>query len=168
VTEEKPPSLGKWSDRPQAPDATHTVTRDTEYKLLSDPDQVVDKEQRVKAYQVPAGASCALRPLLLCIVLEGSGGTPAQHRQKAASMLCTYYLSLVTRVPFASCLAVWLLTGTVGHVTRISYHMCTWWSGTRDGLWWLRSTARRRCRSRTTWSGCWPSSPPRACSCWAS
>ena len=64
VAEEKPPSLGKWSDRPQAPDATHTVTRDTEYKLLSDPDQVVDQEQRVKAYQVAARCCCCLRPLV--------------------------------------------------------------------------------------------------------
>jgi hypothetical protein len=65
VAEERPPSLGKWSDRPQAPDATHTVTRDTEYKLLSDPDQVVDKEQRVKAYQVAAGAPVPCAPLFL-------------------------------------------------------------------------------------------------------
>ncbi len=49
---EKAPSLGKWSDRSQAPDASHTVQRDTEYRLVSDPDAVVDSDMRVKAYLV--------------------------------------------------------------------------------------------------------------------
>lgn len=52
VAEEKPPSLGKWSDKPQAADATHRVKRDVEYKLVSDPDEVIEPDQRVKAYQV--------------------------------------------------------------------------------------------------------------------
>lgn len=65
VAEEKPPSLGKWSDKPQAPDATHLVKRDTEYKLLSDPDTVVEREQLVKAYQVAAG-SCVWRRCPWC------------------------------------------------------------------------------------------------------
>lgn len=56
---EKPPSLGKWSDKPQAADAIHAVKRDVEYKLLSDPDEVVDPDQRVKAYQVSSGCSGA-------------------------------------------------------------------------------------------------------------
>lgn len=49
---EKLPPLGKWSDKSQAASALHNVTRDTEYKLLSDPDEVVPGDQKVKAYQV--------------------------------------------------------------------------------------------------------------------
>lgn len=49
---EKFPSAAKYSDRSRAPDATHIVSPDTEYRAVSDPDQVVAPEERVKAYRV--------------------------------------------------------------------------------------------------------------------
>lgn len=55
---EKMPSAAKYSDRSRAPDASHTVSPDTEYRAISNPDQVVTPEDRVKAYRVccmPAG-----------------------------------------------------------------------------------------------------------------
>lgn len=71
VAEEKPPSLGKWSDKPQAADATHVVKRDVEYKLLSDPDEVIEPDQRVKAYQVCSCLTfCSSYRYILCIKIE--------------------------------------------------------------------------------------------------
>ncbi len=52
VAAEKAPATGKWSDRPQAADASHAVKRDVEYKLVSDPDVVIDGDHKTKAYQV--------------------------------------------------------------------------------------------------------------------
>ena len=49
---EKMPSAAKYSDRSRARDASHTVSPDTEYRAISNPDQVVTPEDRVKAYRV--------------------------------------------------------------------------------------------------------------------
>lgn len=101
VAEEKPPSLGKWSDRPQAPDATHTVTRDTEYKLLSDPDTVVDKEQRVKAYQVPARCSqiSAAVPCtpMFPVICSAMAAVPSLSAARRMPFRCAHMLSLDRR-----------------------------------------------------------------------
>lgn len=58
---EKMPSAAKYSDRSRAPDASHTVSPDTEYRAISNPDQVVTPEDRVKAYRV-----CCMLCLVIC------------------------------------------------------------------------------------------------------
>ena len=47
------PSTKLYSDRSRAPDATHEVQREHEYKDASDPDNPVPPEERQKAYKVP-------------------------------------------------------------------------------------------------------------------
>ena len=49
---EKFPSTAKYSDRSRAEDASHTVSLDTEFRCISNPDEVVAPEERVKAYKV--------------------------------------------------------------------------------------------------------------------
>ena len=49
---EKFPSTAKYSDRSRAEDASHTVSLDTEFRCISNPDEVVTPEDRVKAYKV--------------------------------------------------------------------------------------------------------------------
>lgn len=49
---EKFPSTAKYSDRSRAADASHTVSLDTEFRCISNPDEVVAPEDRVKAYKV--------------------------------------------------------------------------------------------------------------------
>ena len=49
---EKFPSMAKYSDRSRAEDASHTVSLDTEFRCISNPDEVVSPEDRVKAYKV--------------------------------------------------------------------------------------------------------------------
>ena len=49
---EKFPSTAKYSDRSRAEDATHTVSLDTEFRAVSNPDEVVAPEDKVKAYKV--------------------------------------------------------------------------------------------------------------------
>lgn len=49
---EKFPSTSKYSDRSRAADASHTVSLDTEFRCISNPDEVVAPEDRVKAYKV--------------------------------------------------------------------------------------------------------------------
>lgn len=46
------PSTKLYSDRSRAPDATHEVQREHEYKDASDPDNPVPPEERQKAYKV--------------------------------------------------------------------------------------------------------------------
>ena len=57
-----PPKL--YSDRSRAPDATHEVSREHEYKDATDPDALVPPEERQRAYKVatllPCAVSCAL------------------------------------------------------------------------------------------------------------
>ena len=50
---ERFPSTAKYSDRSRAADASHTVSMDTEFRCISNPDEVVAPEDRVKAYKVP-------------------------------------------------------------------------------------------------------------------
>lgn len=52
---EKFPSTSKFSDRSRSGDATHTVSLDTEFRAVSNPDEVVAPEDRVKAYKVWPG-----------------------------------------------------------------------------------------------------------------
>ncbi len=49
---EKFPSTSKYSDRSRSDDATHTVSLDTEFRAVSNPDEVVPPEDNVKAYKV--------------------------------------------------------------------------------------------------------------------
>ncbi len=49
---EKFPSTSKYSDRSRSDDATHTVSLDTEFRAVSNPDEVVAPEDKVKAYKV--------------------------------------------------------------------------------------------------------------------
>ena len=49
---EKFPSTARYSDRSRAEDASHTVSLDTEFRCISNPDEVVAPEDRVKAYKV--------------------------------------------------------------------------------------------------------------------
>ena len=49
---EKFPSTSKYSDRSRSDDATHTVSLDTEFRAVSNPDEVVPPEDKVKAYKV--------------------------------------------------------------------------------------------------------------------
>ena len=49
---EKFPSTAKYSDRSRADDASHTVSLDTEFRCIGNPDEVVAPEDRVKAYKV--------------------------------------------------------------------------------------------------------------------
>ena len=49
---EKFPSTAKYSDRSRAEDATHTVSLDTEFRAVGNPDEVVPPEDKVKAYKV--------------------------------------------------------------------------------------------------------------------
>ena len=51
-SQERPLAVAKYSDRSQAPDATHAVLTDTEFKSAADPDKIVRAEERVKAYKV--------------------------------------------------------------------------------------------------------------------
>lgn len=46
------PSTAKYSDRSRSDDASHTVSLDTEFRAISNPDEVVAPEDRVKAYKV--------------------------------------------------------------------------------------------------------------------
>ncbi|KAL0036571.1 hypothetical protein WJX79_000925 [Trebouxia sp. C0005] len=48
---EKFPSTSKYSDRSRSDDATHTVSLDTEFRAVSNPDEVVAPEDKVKAYK---------------------------------------------------------------------------------------------------------------------
>ncbi|CAD7704307.1 unnamed protein product [Ostreobium quekettii] len=51
VSQEKMPTLKLYSDRLKDPDAEHQVKRELEYKTLSNPDQPVPPEERVRAYK---------------------------------------------------------------------------------------------------------------------
>lgn len=53
TSEEKFPTLKKYSDKAPASDkfATHEVKVDFEYKSSQDPDKVVPPEQRIKGYR---------------------------------------------------------------------------------------------------------------------
>lgn len=53
---ERFPSMAKYSDRSRAEDASHTVSLDTEFRCISNPDEVISPEDRVKAYKV--GSCC--------------------------------------------------------------------------------------------------------------
>ena len=44
--------MAKYSDRSQAPNASHAILTDTEYKSAADPDRIVPSEDRIKAYKV--------------------------------------------------------------------------------------------------------------------
>lgn len=46
------PSTKLYSERSRAPDATHEVQREHEYKDATDPDTIVPPEERQKAYKV--------------------------------------------------------------------------------------------------------------------
>lgn len=48
------PSTKLYSERSRAPDASHEVTREHEYKDATDPDTLVPPEERQKAYKVPS------------------------------------------------------------------------------------------------------------------
>ena len=52
VSQEKFPSTAKYSDRSRSEDASHTVSLDTEFRAISNPDEVVAPEDKVKAYKV--------------------------------------------------------------------------------------------------------------------
>ena len=55
------PSTKLYSERSRAPDASHEVTREHEYKDATDPDTLVPPEERQKAYKVPSsyhGRAC--------------------------------------------------------------------------------------------------------------
>ena len=52
TSKEKLPSLGQYSDRSQAGDATHQVLRETEHKAADNPEEAVTPEDKVKAYKV--------------------------------------------------------------------------------------------------------------------
>lgn len=60
------PATKLYSDRSRAPDATHEVSREHEYKDATDPDALVPPEERQKAYKVasllPCTMPCVLRP----------------------------------------------------------------------------------------------------------
>ena len=60
------PATKLYSDRSRAPDATHEVSREHEYKDATDPDALVPPEERQKAYKVasllPCTVPCVLRP----------------------------------------------------------------------------------------------------------
>ena len=58
------PSTKLYSERSRAPDASHEVTREHEYKDATDPDTLVPPEERQKAYKVPSchhGRACDLQ-----------------------------------------------------------------------------------------------------------
>jgi len=58
------PSTKLYSERSRAPDASHEVTREHEYKDATDPDTLVPPEERQKAYKVPSsyhGRACNLQ-----------------------------------------------------------------------------------------------------------
>ena len=56
------PATKLYSDRSRAPDATHEVSREHEYKDATDPDALVPPEERQKAYKVASLLPCALCP----------------------------------------------------------------------------------------------------------
>ena len=53
------PATKLYSDRSRAPDATHEVSREHEYKDATDPDALVPPEERQKAYKVASLPPCA-------------------------------------------------------------------------------------------------------------
>lgn len=64
---EKFPSTSKFSDRSRSGDATHTVSLDTEFRAVSNPDEVVAPEDRVKAYKVWPGMTDNSLQLVKCL-----------------------------------------------------------------------------------------------------
>ncbi|KAK9840417.1 hypothetical protein WJX74_009567 [Apatococcus lobatus] len=50
-SQERPLAVSKYSDRGHAPNSSHAILTDTEYKSSTDPDKIVPAENRVKAYK---------------------------------------------------------------------------------------------------------------------
>ena len=71
TSKERLPTLGKYSDRSKAPNASHQVLRETEYRLTGGTEEEpVPPEDKVKAYKVCLAGLSSCRTGLVCLVID--------------------------------------------------------------------------------------------------
>ena len=145
------PATKLYSDRSRAPDATHEVSREHEYKDATDPDALVPPEERQKAYKVASLLPCAVPHALLALCYHTLTHQHAKHgtweRRTADMVGCTdpsHLARLTCQNPSILCMP------------SLTMRM------------FLHSTGSNLCQSLLMMRHTWPTSRSVACTCSAS